>query len=133
VTSSICIRTEGLHYHYEGDIAALNGVDIEIANNAYLAIIGQNGSGKTTLVKHFNGLLKPVAGRVWVYGTDTDEVTVGKLAHTVGYAFQNPDHQIFCATTREEIGFGPRNRLWPAAQGVHRSGICHASPHPHPG
>ena len=116
MTSSICIRTEDLHYHYEGDIAALNGVNIEIADNDYLAIIGQNGSGKTTLVKHFNGLLKPVAGRVWVYGTDTEKATVGKLAHTVGYAFQNPDHQIFCATTREEIGFGPRNLGLDAAE-----------------
>jgi energy-coupling factor transport system ATP-binding protein len=116
VTSSICIRIENLHHHYEEDIAALNGVDIEIADNAYLAIIGQNGSGKTTLVKHFNGLLKPAAGRVWVYGTDTDKVTVGKLAHTVGYAFQNPDHQIFCATTREEIAFGPRNLGLDAAE-----------------
>ena len=104
-----CVRIERLHYHYDAEVPALNGVDLEIYDNAYLAIVGQNGSGKTTLVKHLNGLLKPVAGRVWVYGRDTTAVSVGELAHTVGYVFQNPDHQIFCPTTREEISFGPRN------------------------
>ena len=109
VRSSPCIRVENLHYHYDPEIPALNGVDLEIAEGAFLAIVGQNGSGKTTLVKHFNGLLRPTAGRVWVNGTDTARATVGQLAHTVGYVFQNPDHQIFCATTREELMFGPRN------------------------
>jgi energy-coupling factor transporter ATP-binding protein EcfA2 len=109
VSVPICIRTQGLAYHYEPEFPALHGVDLEIADNAYLAIIGQNGSGKTTLVKHFNGLLKPTAGQVWVYGQDTARVTVGQLARTVGYVFQNPDHQIFCASTREEVSFGPRN------------------------
>ena len=108
MTLSNAIRTEGLAYHYE-DIPALNGVDLEIADNAYLAVVGQNGSGKTTLVKHFNGLLKPTSGRVWVYGVDTTTVSVGQLARTVGYAFQNPDHQIFCDSTRKEISFGPGN------------------------
>lgn len=104
-----CIRTLDLAYHYEEEIPALNGITLEIADNAFLAIVGQNGSGKTTLVKHFNGLLKPTAGHVWVYGVETRTVSVGQLARTVGYVFQNPDHQIFGATTREEISFGPRN------------------------
>jgi energy-coupling factor transporter ATP-binding protein EcfA2 len=108
MSDQVCIRTERLVYHYE-DTPALNGVDLVIANNAWLAIVGQNGSGKTTLVKHMNGLLKPTAGRVWVYGVDTTTVSVDQLARTVGYVFQNPDHQIFCATTREEVSFGPRN------------------------
>ncbi len=104
-----CVRIEGLHYRYDEGTPALKGVDLEIRDNAYLAIVGQNGSGKTTLVKHLNGLLKPTAGRVWVYGRDTNLLAVSELARSVGYVFQNPDHQIFCATTREEISFGPRN------------------------
>ncbi|MCD6518694.1 MAG: ATP-binding cassette domain-containing protein [Anaerolineae bacterium] len=104
-----CIRTEGLIYRYEPGYPALNGIDLEIPEHAYLGIIGQNGSGKTTLVKHFNGLLKPTAGEVWVYGRATSSRPVSELARTVGYVFQNPDHQIFGATTREEISFGPRN------------------------
>ncbi len=105
----IALRTEALHYHYNGEIPALNGVDVAIAEGTFLAIIGQNGSGKTTLVKHFNGLLRPTSGHVWVFERDTSTATVGELARTVGYVFQNPDHQIFCATTREEIAFGLRN------------------------
>ncbi|MEA3407101.1 MAG: energy-coupling factor transporter ATPase [Chloroflexota bacterium] len=103
------IRTQDLWYEYDATIPALNGVDLSIPDNAYLAVVGQNGSGKTTLVKHFNGLLKPTRGEVWVYGRSTESATVGELAHQVGYVFQNPDHQIFCATTWEEIAFGPRN------------------------
>jgi len=109
VSSSVCIRAQGLFYSYDGEIPALNGVDVEIGDNAYVAVVGQNGSGKTTLVKHFNGLLKPCCGHVWVDGRDTTTVSVGQLAQTVGYVFQNPDHQIFCASTRQEISFGPRN------------------------
>ena len=104
-----CIRVEGLQYHYDDSGPALTGVDLTIRDNAYLAIIGQNGSGKTTLVKHFNSLLKPGAGRVWVEGIDTRAASVGELARRVGYVFQNPDHMIFGATVREEVGFGPRN------------------------
>ena len=59
VTLTNIIRIQGLFYRYNEDSPALNGVDIELSNNAYVGIVGQNGSGKTTLVKHLNGLLKP--------------------------------------------------------------------------
>ena len=106
---SCCIRTQGLSYHYDELTPALHEVDLCIPDNTFMAIVGRNGSGKTTLVKHFNGLLKPCEGAVWVYGVDTREASVAQLARQVGYVFQNPDHQIFCASTREEISFGPRN------------------------
>ena len=105
----LAVAAQGLIYRYDPELPALEGVDLEIADNAYLGIIGQNGSGKTTLVKHLNGLLRPTEGRVLVFGVDTRRASVGELARSVGYVFQNPDHQIFCATTREEIAFGPRN------------------------
>jgi len=104
-----CIVVQDLWYSYGDEVTALRGVDLEIEDGDYVAVIGQNGSGKTTLVKHFNGLLKPTRGRVFVGGEDTAGLTVGQLAQTVGYVFQNPDHQIFCATTRDELAFGPRN------------------------
>jgi energy-coupling factor transport system ATP-binding protein len=117
---------QDLWYSYGGEVTALRGIDLEIKGGDYVAVIGQNGSGKTTLVKHFNGLLKPTQGQVLVkYETrnpqhaalrDTANLTVGQLAQTVGYVFQNPDHQIFCATTREELAFGPRNLGLPEAE-----------------
>ena len=114
---------QDLWYSYDDEVTALRGIDLEIEDGDYVAVIGQNGSGKTTLVKHFNGLLKPTRGQVLVpppcpphaWGgekgrlVDTAGLTVGQLAQTVGYVFQNPDHQIFCDTTREELAFGPRN------------------------
>jgi energy-coupling factor transport system ATP-binding protein len=103
------IEVNGLEYVYPGNIKALNSVGMEIREGEFLAIIGQNGSGKTTLVKHFNGLLKPSKGEVRVASEDTKGKHVWKLAKTVGYVFQNPDHQIFADTVEEEVAFGPGN------------------------
>lgn len=108
------LTIERLVYHYEESIPALNGVDLAIAGGAFMAIVGQNGSGKTTLVKHLNGLLRPTSGRVLVGAVDTRAATVGELARTVGYVFQNPDHQIFAPTVRQEVAFGPHNLGLPA-------------------
>ena len=125
-TQNLAIVVQDLWYRYDGEVTALRGIDLEIEDGDYVAVLGQNGSGKTTLVKHFNGLLKPTRGRVLVRHEtrdtghetlkDTADLTVGQLAQMVGYVFQNPDHQIFCATTREELAFGPRNLGLPEAE-----------------
>ena len=106
---SPAIQVEDLSYHYDDGPTALAGVNLSIEPGDFLAIVGQNGSGKTTLVKHFNGLLRPTRGRVFVLGQDTTGQSVGQLARKVGYLFQNPDHQIFAPTVWEEVAFGPRN------------------------
>jgi energy-coupling factor transport system ATP-binding protein len=103
------IVVDDLWFYYDDEICALRGVTLSIEQGAFVAVIGQNGAGKTTLVKHFNGLLKPTRGRVWIHGRDTTRQSIGQLSRSVGYVFQNPDHQIFQPTTREEIEFGPRN------------------------
>lgn len=87
----------------------LHGVSLRVAKGEYLAMIGQNGGGKTTLAKLFNGLLKPTSGTVHTAGINTRDATVADLARTVGYVYQNPDHQIFAQKVRTEIAFGPRN------------------------
>jgi energy-coupling factor transport system ATP-binding protein len=84
-------------------------VTVTIYQGEKVGIIGQNGSGKTTLVKHFNGLLKPTEGTVLVMGQDTRRSHVSQLARRVGYVFQNPDHQLFSNSVREELAFGPKN------------------------
>ena len=103
------LRLEGVHYRYPLGVEALKGVDLEIREGEFVAIIGQNGSGKTTLVKQFNGLLRPTSGRVEVFGRDVGELSPRERAEQVGYVFQNPDHQIFAPTVFEEVAFGPRN------------------------
>ncbi len=86
----------------------MRDVSLAVPAGQFLVFAGPNGSGKTTLAKHFNGLLKPSSGRVVVGGQDTAPLRVAQLARLVGYVFQNPDHQIFAATVREELAFGLR-------------------------
>jgi len=104
----VLIDVRSLSHHYNGTRDALNGIDLQIARGEFIALVGKNGAGKTTLAKHFNGLLKPTAGKVIVSGKDTNRYSIGTLSKTVGYVFQNPDHQIFCPSVREEVEFGLR-------------------------
>jgi energy-coupling factor transport system ATP-binding protein len=104
------LLVEGLvHVYPEGEVRALDGVDLRLAAGERVALIGQNGSGKTTLVRHLNGLLRPTAGRVTVDGADAASLTVAQLAARVGLTFQDPDRQIFAGSVRAEVEFGPRN------------------------
>jgi energy-coupling factor transport system ATP-binding protein len=102
-------ETVGLRHIYPGGVEALKDINLSFERGTKVAIIGQNGSGKTTLAKHFNGLLRPTSGKVFVNGIDTSSRSVGELAREVGYVFQNPNHQLFSKTVKEEIEFGPRN------------------------
>ncbi len=100
------LRADRLKYIYPTDqIEALRGIDLCIWEGEFIAILGQNGSGKTTLAKHFNGLLKPTSGCMSLQGKLTTEYTHRELARRVGYVFQNPDHQIFSKTVKDEVGF----------------------------
>ncbi|PKO21410.1 MAG: hypothetical protein CVU38_14930 [Chloroflexi bacterium HGW-Chloroflexi-1] len=109
------IVVENLSYTYADGTTALQEVNLILPPGEFVAILGPNGSGKTTLAKHFDGLLKPTKGRVLVERRDTRTARVAELARLVGYVFQNPDHQIFAPTVREEIAFGPRMQELPAS------------------
>jgi energy-coupling factor transport system ATP-binding protein len=116
IDSTPAIEAADLRFAYPSGVEALRGVTVTIRSGEFVGVVGQNGSGKTTLVKHFNGLLKPTGGVVRLLGVDTRTKGVAELARSAGYVFQNPDHQIFCNTVREEIAFGPRNLEMPAAE-----------------
>ncbi|MBN1138709.1 MAG: ATP-binding cassette domain-containing protein [Anaerolineae bacterium] len=103
------LETAGLWFWYDKGIPVLRDVNLAIAPGEFMALVGANGSGKTTLVKHFNGLLRPRRGRVWVAGQDAAGQSMGALARQVGYLFQRPEQQIFSPTVRQELAFGPRN------------------------
>lgn len=103
------IQVRNLSHAYRLGRNALDEINLEIMPGEMIAVIGQNGAGKTTLTKHFNGLLKPTTGSVQVANQDTSQTSTDILAQTVGYVFQNPDHQIFHDMVYNEVAFGPRN------------------------
>jgi energy-coupling factor transport system ATP-binding protein len=103
------ISVENVTFHYEGGQDVLRGVDLQINDGEFVAVMGENGAGKTTLVKMFNGLLKPDQGVVKVDGIETRTKSVAQLSRNVGLIFQNPDHQLFAETVEQELGFSLRN------------------------
>ena len=104
------IKVENLwHIYPTGNVTAVRDVSLDINPGEIVGVIGQNGSGKTTLVKHFIGLLKPTKGTVYFNGEDTKPLKVQQMAVKVGYVYQNPNHQLFASTVRDELAFGPKN------------------------
>jgi cobalt transport protein ATP-binding subunit len=103
------IVAEDVRFKYQSGVEALKGISLTVKEGEFLAIMGQNGAGKTTLVKHFNGLLKPSSGTVKVDGVETTKTTIATLSKSVGFVFQNPDHQLFSETVEEEIAFALKN------------------------
>ena len=103
------ILVEGVSFKYPSGVEALKGVFLTVKDGEFIAIMGQNGAGKTTLVKHFNGLLKPSSGTIRVDGVETTKTTIASLSKTVGFVFQNPDHQLFSETVEQEIAFALKN------------------------
>ncbi len=107
--SEAVIHVENLvHVYPRGNVKALKGINLDINKGDVVSIVGQNGSGKTTLVRHFNGLLRPTEGKVLLLGEDSAGKTVAEMSRTCGYVFQNPNHQIFCTTVKEELMVAPQ-------------------------
>lgn len=104
------IQVADLSFGYDGVAApVLDGLDLTVPAGQFVALTGDNGAGKTTLARHLIGLLRPTAGRVAIAGEDAAGKSIGALALQVGFAFQNPELQIFSPSVREEVAFGPRN------------------------
>lgn len=90
--------------------SALDGVNIDVAEGQFIAILGHNGSGKSTFARHINALLTPDEGTLYVAGMDTkDESKLWEIRQNAGMVFQNPDNQIIATMVEEDVGFGPEN------------------------
>ena len=109
------LKTENLTHYYSngmsGEVAAIKNINIEIEKGELVGIIGHTGSGKSTLLQHFNGLLKPDAGRVLLEGRDIWESkeSIRSARFKVGLCFQYPEYQLFEETVYKDIAFGPKN------------------------
>lgn len=102
------LEIKDLTYSY-GPQFSIEKISLTIRKGEFVAIVGQNGSGKTTFAKHLNGLLLPDRGEIKINGVDISQWKRTNLAREVGYVFQNPDHQLFAETVKDEVSFGPRN------------------------
>lgn len=112
---SEAIRVEHLNFAYPGvdntpAVAVFQDFNLSIEEGSFVAILGSNGCGKSTLAKHFNSILLPCGGKVYVCGLDTsDEELLMRVRRKVGMVFQNPDNQMVANVVEEDVAFGPEN------------------------
>lgn len=115
------IKFQGVDFAYQPkaseDGLVLSNCNLTIDNGQFIAIVGGNGSGKSTLAKHMNGLLKPLRGKVFVAGMDTErDENLWQIRQTVGMVFQNPDNQLVAAIAEEDVAFGLENLAVPSTE-----------------
>ncbi len=115
------LQTENLTFRYttEEGVAptVLDNLTLSVRPGEFVAVLGHNGSGKSTLAKHFNAILLPSGGKVYVDGLDTcDEEKLLDIRRQVGMVFQNPDNQIVASVVEEDVAFGPENLGVPSAE-----------------
>lgn len=109
------IKTEQLTHLYSPgtpfEKAAISNVDLEIEQGEFVGVIGHTGSGKSTLIQHFNGLLKPTSGKIYLDGKDIweNKKQLREVRFQVGLVFQYPEYQLFEETVFKDIAFGPTN------------------------
>ena len=109
------ISAEHLRFAYPGldgapGVTVFEDLSLQVEAGSFVAVLGTNGCGKSTLAKHFNSILLPSGGKVYVCGMDTsDEDRLMAIRRAVGMVFQNPDNQIVANVVEEDVAFGPEN------------------------
>ena len=114
IIKAVKLAFDYLKYDEDGNVQetqrAVDGVDVDIREDQFVAILGHNGSGKSTFAKHINALLLPSDGTIWIDGINTlEEPELWKVRQKAGMVFQNPDNQIIGSVVEEDVGFGPEN------------------------
>ncbi|NYT11211.1 MAG: energy-coupling factor ABC transporter ATP-binding protein [Methanomassiliicoccales archaeon] len=115
------LRIEGLHMAYPEGKKVLNGVDLSIRKGEKVGLMGDNGSGKSTLLLNILGLEQPKSGKIILDGKDANRMSMKDRAKTIGFIFQNPNHQIFESTVIKEVLFATENFGMDATESVERS------------
>ncbi len=115
------ITAAGVRFRYEEEgetpVVVLDGIDLTVKKGEFVALLGHNGCGKSTLAKHFNAMLLPLGGRVFIKDMDTaDEPRRYDIRSTVGMVLQNPDNQLVSTIVEEDVAFGPENLGIPAQE-----------------
>ncbi|MBQ7902242.1 MAG: energy-coupling factor transporter ATPase [Oscillospiraceae bacterium] len=105
------LKVDNLWFRYTQDSDwALQGLNLEVKKGEFLCVLGSNGCGKSTLAKHFNAILVPEKGDVWVEDINTkEEERLLEIRQKVGMVFQNPDNQIVATVVEEDVAFALEN------------------------
>ncbi|AIF50462.1 energy-coupling factor ABC transporter ATP-binding protein [Pelosinus sp. UFO1] len=101
------LELQNISFSYKAQSPVIHNVSLTVNPGDFLAIVGRNGSGKTTLTRLMMTLKKPTKGTILYQGDSVEKYTPAKMAHHIGYVFQNPDRQIFHDTVTEEVSYGP--------------------------
>ncbi|MCC5465881.1 energy-coupling factor ABC transporter ATP-binding protein [Pelosinus baikalensis] len=102
------LELKNVYFSYKAQSHDIHDVSLRVNPGEFLAIVGRNGSGKTTLTRLMMTLKKPTKGELFFQGNSLASATPAKMAHHIGYVFQNPDRQIFHDTVAEEVAYGPK-------------------------
>ncbi len=99
------ILIDNVDYTYPNGTKALRNINLKIDNKELIGIMGKNGAGKTTLIRTLNGLIRPTNGTIYLYGENIASKSIATLSKKVGVIFQNPMHQLFSNSVKDEIVF----------------------------
>ncbi len=102
------LELKNVYFSYKAQSHVIHDVSLTVSPGDFLAIVGRNGSGKTTLTRLMMTLKKPIKGDLFYQGNSLQNSSPAKMAHHIGYVFQNPDRQIFHDTVAEEVAYGPK-------------------------
>ena len=105
---------------YPDGTKALEDVNFAVEKGENIAILGPNGAGKSTLLHHFNGLLMPTSGKVYVLEKEVTKQNLDEIRQKVGLVFQDPDDQLFARTVSQDVAFGPTNMGLPKNEIIER-------------
>ncbi len=99
------ILIDNVDFTYPNGTKALRNINLKIDNKELIGIMGKNGAGKTTLIRTLNGLIRPKNGAIYLYGENIASKSIATLSKKVGVIFQNPMHQLFSNSVKDEIEF----------------------------
>lgn len=120
MTREPIIKVKDLHYVYNDDKVALNGINLDIYQGEKIAVIGSNGAGKSTFFLSLNGVLTPESGQIYYRGELINKKKLNELRKNIGIVFQDADNQIIASTVMAEVSFGPMNLKLPKQEVIER-------------
>lgn len=97
------IQIGNISFLYKKEKTIFDGFSLDLPGDKISVILGDNGSGKTTLTKLIMGILKPLDGNVFIDRKNNRDLSLGEVGKSIGYLFQNPDHQIFGTSVLDQL------------------------------